>query len=734
MQSNRNQHNFSALLLIITVFSFGLIFLRFSQIMVHGEIDGRDLEENIERLYTKNHTIQANRGTIYDRYGNPIAIDATSYKMIGVLTDKWSTENSPQHVTDVDAVADVIAEHINLSAKEVKDFLNLNVDQIEFGSSGNDLSYHTALNIKADLEEKDLTGIIFEEKQKRLYPNGTFASHSVGLALYPEDETEADVEEKQLVGEMGLEQSFNDLLTGQNGMRTYKKDSFGYLIPSLAYEEIDPVNGDDLYLTLDHKLQAHLETILDQVNKEHEPKNMTVTVMNPKNGEILASGQRPSFNATTLENIDASWQNLLVEYAFEPGSTIKILTMAAAIEEGVFHPNKYFKSGTIEAYGATISDHVPAGWGWISYLEGLARSSNLLFVELVDEMGHDVWKEYLDAYGFGKNTGMLLPNETPGYNSYEWELDKVSTGFGQGMSVTPVQMLQALSAIANEGEMVRPKLAAKTADYQTNEETIIESEVKQSKISKESAELALDYLKQSTEMEQSIARGFLKDGYSISAKTGTAQIYDAELGKYSGSRYVYSVAAMLPAEDPQYLLYITVQEPTPTEDAPTGSQVVQKVYHQVLNRIIDFNEDVTEGEQETSHIQYVSAPSFLDMSSTEAADELVAMGYDYSVIGTGEEIVQQLPYPDTPLFDEQQIILMTNGAATIPDLTDWSRNDVLKIAELTGSNFVFEGEGYVVGQSLAEGAYMEPGLEITVILSPNASGDIPAATPVNEEE
>ena len=408
--------------------------------------------------------------------------------------------------------------------------------------------------------------------------------------------------------------------------------------------------------------------------------------------------------------------------------------MAAAIEEGVFDPGKYFKSGTIEAYGATISDHVPAGWGWISYLEGLARSSNLLFVELVDEMGHDVWKEYLDAYGFGDHTGMLLPNESPGYNSYEWELDKVSTGFGQGMSVTPVQMLQALSAIANDGEMVRPKLAAKTVDHQTKDETIIETEVKQSKISKESAQLALDYLKQSTELEESIAGGFRKEGYSISAKTGTAQIYDTDLGRYSGSRYVFSVAAMLPAEDPQYLLYITIQEPTVTSDAPSGSLVVQKVYHQVLNRIIDFNEDVTEGEQESSHIQYVSTPSFLDMSNREAAAALSEAGYDYSIIGTGEEIVQQLPYPDTPLFDEQQIILMTNGAATMPDLTDWSRNDVLKIAELTGSNIAFEGEGYVVAQSLAERAYMEPGMEIIGTLSPKASGDIPVAHPVNEEE
>ncbi|HLR91633.1 MAG TPA: penicillin-binding protein, partial [Atopostipes sp.] len=137
MNSNRNRHNFSALLLVITFFSFALIFLRFSEIMVHGEIAGEDLEENVERLYTSNHTLQANRGTIFDRFGNPIAIDATSYKMIGVLTDKWSSENNPQHVTDADAVAEVLSAHINLSKEEVMDYLTRDADQVEFGAAGN---------------------------------------------------------------------------------------------------------------------------------------------------------------------------------------------------------------------------------------------------------------------------------------------------------------------------------------------------------------------------------------------------------------------------------------------------------------------------------------------------------------------------------------------------------------------------------------------------------------------
>ena len=717
MNSKQNRHNFSALLLVLTVFSFGLMFLRFSQIMVQGEINGEDLEENVERLYTSNYTLQANRGTIYDRFGNPIALDATSYKMIGVLTDKWSSENNPQHVEDKEKVATILSEHINLSYDEVLNYLNRETDQVEFGSAGNNLSYHTADSIRKELKAEKLSGVIFEEKQKRLYPNGTFASHTVGLAQYPEKAEEDGDNDKQLVGMMGLEQTYNDLLTGKNGHKTYQKDSFGYLVPGLDHEEVEPVDGDDLYLTLNHKLQTHLETILDKVQDENKPKAITATVLSPENGEIIASAQRPSFNATTLDNIDQSWQNLLSEYTYEPGSTMKVLTLAAAIEEGVFSPDKYYESGTTKIHGGVVRDYKPEGWGWISYLEGVSRSSNTLFVKLVEDMGHDVWKEYLDAFGFGETTGLNIPNEQKGDNPYAWPLQKVNTSFGQGISVTPAQMLQAFSAIANDGEMMQPNFVGKSVDSQNGEETDHDPSSSGHPISKETAELTLSYLSEATEMEDAVAQNYKKEGQEIAAKTGTAQLVDPDTGGYSSSKYIYSVVSILPADDPKYVVYITVQEPEYTEDAGSGSEVVQKIYHPLIDRITDFTEESMEDEKVDENLQYVETPSYLDKNSEEAIEELEETDQNYTLIGNGEEVVQQFPYPDTPLFEDQQIILMTNGAATMPDLTGWSRNDVLKVAELTGADIVFEGEGYVVDQDLPADSYMDPGTEITVTLS-----------------
>lgn len=717
MNFDKNRKNFSAFLLIITFFSFSLIFLRFSQIMVQGEIDGEDLEENVESLYTRNTTIRANRGTIYDRFGNPIALDAKAYKMTGVLTDKWSSEGNPQHVSDKQGIADVLAQHINLDRKDILKQLNKDLDQVEFSSAGNNLSYHTVQNIKSELESKKLKGIVFEERQKRLYPNGTFASHTVGLAQYKKQDEDENTGGKELTGISGLENTFNDLLTGENGKEIYKKDSFGYLIPKLENEEVDPENGDDLYITLNHKLQAHLEVILDEVQGENNPKAITATVMDPKSGDILANAQRPSFNATTLEDIE-TWQNLFSEYTFEPGSTMKVLTLAAAIEEGVFDPNNYFESGTKKIHGGNVRDYNPKGWGWISELEGLSRSSNVLFVNLVEKMGHDVWKEYLDAYGFGRKTGIDLPNEQAGTNPYEWPLQKVNTAFGQGVSVTPVQMLQAFDSVANQGEMLEPKLIKKSVKSTTGAENIYEPIKLESPISKEAAKKTLAYLKEATEMENAVAAGYKKEGYSIAAKTGTAELVDPETGRYSTTKYIHSVISMFPAENPEYLVYITVQEPNYTEDARTGSEVVQKIYHPLVDRIIDFTQEIgSDGSIDSENIEYINTPSFLDGTVDEAIESVSELDNKYTLIGTGDEVVQQLPYPDTPLFNDQQIILMTNGATTMPDLTNWSRNDALKIAELTGTEMKFIGEGYVVQQGLTVGSYMEPGIEIAITLS-----------------
>lgn len=712
----RNRKIIAVFLYLACFIIFGFVALRFSWIMVKGEINGEDLIQNIDNLYSRKTVIQANRGTIYDKNGNPIAMDASSYKMVAVLTDKWSSPTRPQHVQKPEKVAKVLAKYISMSEEEILKRLTQESDQVEFSSAGNNLSYDIVSQIQEELDKQELTGINFEDKKTRLYPNGTFASHTIGLAQRQSDD-EDDMAYQQLKGIMGLEQAYDDILKGTNGTSEYKKDRYGYVIPGQEEQKKEAVDGSDIYLTLDRRLQVLLENVMDKVEKEHSPQKMTATLMKAKTGEILATAQRPSFNGTTKEGIDQSWQNLLVEYAFEPGSTMKVMTLAASIQEGTFHPNNSFMSGKVSVAGGTVHDFNPNGWGPISYLEGLARSSNVAFVHQVEEMGFDTWKKYLDNYDFGEAVGMNLPNEYSGSNKYEWPLEKVNTAFGQGLSVTPAQMMRAFSAIANKGEMVKPYLVDHISNKETNEMTQFEPEYTKSLISKETAEKTLNYLTETINNEHGTAKGYKIDGYEIAAKTGTAQLYNPDTKQYysGGSNYIYSVVGMAPVDDPDVILYVTVQQPD-FNGVGHGSEVVQKIFNPVMKRALEY---MSAGDEEsTDTIQSETMPNLIDSSALEAVAQMQNKNLNSAVIGAGDKIVQQFPLEGSTLYDEQKTILLTNGAMTLPDMNGWSRSDVMKVAEMTGVEFEFEGEGYVSKQEFAPNSFIEPGKKVKISLSP----------------
>lgn len=713
----KNRKIMAVFLFLLSFVLFLVFSARFSYIMVKGEVDGENLSHNVNNLYTRSSVLQAKRGSIYDANGSPIAVDASSYKMIAVLTDAWSENpNDPQHVIDKERTADVLAQYIAMSKEEILERLNReNVAQVEFGSAGNNLSY----DAKSKIEAEDLTGIRFEDKPTRLYPNGIFASHLVGLAQSASSEDENT--HGELTGIMGIEQAYDSVLKGKDGALEYKKDRFGYAIPGEEAKVEEAVDGKDVYLTLDKSLQVFLETTLSQVEEEHDPTALTATLMDAETGEILASSQRPTFNATTKENIDETWQNLLVEYTFEPGSTMKVLTLAAAIEEGVYNPNEYFKSGSVEVGGGIVRDVNRQGWGTISYLEGLARSSNVAFVNLVEKMGYDTWKEYMDAFGFGQTTDIELLNENAGANPYEWPLQKANTTFGQGVTVTVPQMLQAFSAVANDGNMVKPHFVSKIADPAAGEEKAMETEVVGTPISKEAANLALDYLKEPVYSEHGTARNYQIEGYELAAKTGTAQLVNPETGRYyeGGNNFVYSAVGMAPADDPKLILYVTVQQPQLGNGVTHGSGVVQKVFKPVMKWALDYKQM---GETESvAEVNMQKMPKVTELSPEEAASQLKETGMDVAVIGTGDTVVQQYPYSEASVYPYQKGVLMTNGAMTMPDLTGWSKNDALKASELTGIPFEFEGEGYVSLQSLPPGANMHSEETITFTLAPLSS-------------
>lgn len=670
-----------------------LIFgIRLTQIMVFGTVNGQDLSEQAQNLYDRSSILSAQRGTIYDVGGNPLAMDATSYSLYAVLTDEWSEPEDPQYVVDKKNTAQVLSQYIDLTADEILERLNTqDASQVEFGTAGQDLTY---ADMKA-IDDQNLPGIMFNETPTRMYPNGVFASHLIGYAEYMEAGTAID---SRLTGQMGLELSMDGILKGTNGRKSYQSSSTNVELSGTGQVEEETTDGSDAYLTLDSRLQTYLETLMTEVDEKYEPTSMTVMLVEPETGEIVAASQRPTFNLETKEGIDDMWQNLLVEKAYEPGSTIKVLTVAAAIEEGVFDPDSFYDSSPVTMGDSTIADYNGIGWGVITELEGLSQSSNTLMIHLVKEMGYDVWESYIREFGLLQETGSGFANEASGSMNYDYEADKVTTGFGQGIYVTPYQMMQAFTAIANDGNMMKLQLVNRYEEDGTMQ--VVEPEVVSSPISKETANKTLEYLQSVVYADTGTGAAYDLVGYTVSAKTGTAEVFNLETNTYEAglTKYLYSVVGFVPSEDPQYVLYITVEQPKNLET--TASDMMTKIYTPLLTRALEYN---ALGDSES--VVTATVPDVSGLTVGEAQQNLSDASFvNVEVIGDGEKIVSQTPAVNEEVSVTQPIFLMSDDTnPTMPDFTGLNASASQALTSLLGIEVELEGEGVVVGQSIAVG-------------------------------
>ena len=573
-------------LMAIAFFLFLIFSFNFFKIMVLGQSHGIDLRKELDKKITHSTLLKAKRGNIYDAGGSPIAVDATNYSVFAVLTDQWDKEKK-DYVQDISKTAQTLSKYIDMKPAEIEKILSQkNVSQVEFGSAGKNLSVET----KEKIEKESLPGIKFTENLSRYYPNGIFASHLIGYTDVEKQEFDGKTVE-QLVGKMGIEALYNATLTGKPGEVTSRLDGNGYVISGSEMVTEQPKDGNDLYLTIDKKMQTYLESLVSQVDEKYIPKQLTAMLVDPKTGNIVAATQRPTFNGTTKEGISTMWNNLLMDEAYEPGSTMKVLALAAAINEGVFDPNEKYDSGKIKIFKDLVSDYNKVGWGRITYLEGLAHSSNVAFVHIVQKIGVEKWKQYLDLFGFGQSTKSGFINEASGLNSYNSYLQQLTTGFGQGISVTAFQMVQAFTAIANQGEMKKLRIVDHEFRPSTNT-TINFSENSLGQVIKpETAKKTLEYLHQATMMKDGTANGFNIEGEEVAAKTGTAELVNPDTGKYYsyGSNYIYSVVGFAPAKDPKYILYITLKQPQNNPYGAGGSTLIKEIFNPMMKRALDYS-------------------------------------------------------------------------------------------------------------------------------------------------
>ncbi|HAP7805766.1 TPA: penicillin-binding protein [Enterococcus faecium] len=688
--------------IILFATSIGLFFLfavRFSYIVIGGHVAGTSLAEKTKQLYQGSEVVKAKRGTIYDRNGVALAEDASSYSIKAILSKTYTSGDKKLYVEEknFDKIAEIL--HKNLSIDK-KDALNILEDgakkelyQVEFGSYGKNISQETKQNIEADMKKEGVAGLYFVDHQARMYPNGVFSSHFIGYAV-------PDKDENGLVGKLGLESAYNDILSGKDGKIIYQKDNFQNPLPGTVAEEEKAVDGQDIYTTLDSRLQSYLETLMDQVNEEYQPEELTAVLMKAKTGEILAMGQRPTFNPETMEGLtgkDAIWRNFLVQDSYEPGSTMKVFTTAAAIEEGEFNENETFQSGKIQVEDATINDHDFGEKGVLTMRQALSWSSNVGMVILEQRLGGR-WYNYLQKLGFGQSTHSGLDDEVNGALPTLNIVDRAMSAYGQAVGVTNFQMMKAFTSIANNGTMIQPRYISKVVDPQTGEERTTQTEVLGQPFSKETTEKVREYMKDVVESENygSAYGVYSVPGYNVSAKNGTAQIASDTGGYQTGdTAYLYSIVEMVPSEDPDYVLYLTMKHPK-TYDR----MALAKIANPLMKRAMDFKETEEDSDTETK-TEKVSVADYRNLEADVAAADAQKSGLQPVVIGNGKKVQKQSTANGDQLISGEKLILYTGGDKLMPDVTGWSKADIMKLGKILGIEVSFDGDGYCVKQELA---------------------------------
>lgn len=673
----------SNLALICALFAFGLLIARMSQLALSEEIDGVNLQEFASKRITKKTTISASRGTIYDTSGNVLAQDVSSYTLIAYLDPSRTTnENNPQHVVDKKNTALVLSAILEMDYDTVLGYLSKeNVYQTEFGPKAKGLNEIT----KDRIVEAKLPGIDFIETTKRYYPYGDFASYLIGYAKQDPDGS--------LIGELGIEKTYNESLTGTDGYSIYQKDRNGYKIAGTDEYREEAVDGSSIYLTIDSNVQFFVEKAIDTYSN-YKYEELDIVVANAKTGKILAYASNPSFDPN-VRNI-TNYLDGITAVAFEPGSTMKIFTYMAALEAGVYDGDKLYQSGSYKATdGTLISDWNKVGWGKISYDKGFIYSSNTAVAHLIsNDLEPLYFKNYLLKLGFGSKTGIGGSLEASGKIGFKYETEILNATFGQGITTTPIQYIKALTSIANDGVLLQPYIIDKVVD--SNGEIVSEGKRKElGTVAKtETIEYIKDLMWHTINDSDGAGSSYRLSGYNLIGKTGTAQIAGTGGSGYleGNSNLNRSVALMFPKDDPEIIIYGVVKKGDTT-------YALSNVVKDVIKNISKYY-NIYDAEDEEKDKNNYQLENYLNKDLESVLKELEEVGIKPIVLGNGDTIINQYP-KKIVVGSEDKVFLVTNSEEiTMPNLIGYSKSEVIALCELLNIEYVINGNGYVKSQSI----------------------------------
>lgn len=684
---------FLVFFIAISAISVNVFVLTIMGIHTHSNTNMADLAKQV---HIKESMLPANRGQILDRSGMIIAEDVTTYKIIAYLSDtRIGFNNQPAYVVDKEATAKALSEIIYTSEASILELLNRNLFQTELGVAGRNLT----LSQKQAIEALNLPGLEFEMTQSRHYPQGVFASHLIGIAQY-------DLSTNLIDGKTGLELTLNPFLSGINGTVRYQSDSAGFIYKDMLYEETLPTHGSNVITTLDRGIQETLELSLEQTMREHNASMAVSIVMNIQTAEIIAYGHAPSFDPN-LQNIE-SYVDLNAQSALEPGSVMKSFLWASLIESGRYDPtvevqSKVYYMGienglptylpTRTGAYATITNYAHIDHGIVNFDVSFNKSLNTTVgIILSNYLKPSEYISTLDKMSLFENLNVYGLRSVDGHKLDQYPIEMISMGFGQGSTITPLNMISAYQAILNQGQHIQPSIVKQIVNSTSGEVLFNNTPTLLEKVFSETTSEKMRHLLRSA-VTDGTGRHYQIAETQIIAKTGTAEVPSAE-GGYANDEYYYSIMAALPYDNPQYLVYYGFT----AKDAVKPHQNVDA--QKALLRKVAVSMNITE-DQSSDETSVIHIPSFVNKSVAQYQSFVNENQLKTLILGDGNQITHLSIAPNSKVLSTSLILAQTNGPITkMPYVIGLNVNEARHLARFASLDIEIIGEGNIVSSNI----------------------------------
>lgn len=722
-KKNKKIIGYKSRLYIVSIIVFcllGFLVLRLAWLTL---VSGRALEAKANSEWQKEISVTAKRGDILDRNGSVLVSSANVYRI------DFDLDSVRNHIKENDLTMDDIAV-------EIADVTGLEVDEVlkalnKKNSDGSDASYAPLVRgvTKAVADSADdlgIYGLIVSRDVKRYYPNGNFLASALGGI------------NSEGTGLTGIELQYDDYLAGIAGMKIGSYDSWGNRLPFDTYKFTPAIDGSDIITTVDENLQYIAEKIAQKGLEENNAKGVHVLIMDPNNGEVLAMVNKPDYDPnnpfsgyegfdgeTDNDKIQNMWRNWLVSDTFEPGSTFKTVTMIAALEKGLVSDSDTFVcNGSVKFGNTTVHCWKREGHGTQTLAEVLKNSCNVGMMEIGERLGIENLNEYIYKLGFGKTTGIDLPGEASGIvksSDTVSAIDLATISFGQTNTVTAMQLMTAFNAIANGGDLIQPHIVKEISHEDESGNRVIDETikptVKKDVLSDESTALLRSYLERTVTKDG--PDGSFVQGYNVGGKTGTAQKVDPTTGTYSTDKYISSMIALAPVENPQITVFIAVDEPS--NGAYYGGEVAAPLMKELFEEVFKYM-DSPLAKERFSIYKNVIIPDVRGKSIEEAKQILKENGLEAEVKGNGKTVVSMETYPGSTVKEGTTISITAkdNGQVEkeiiMPDLKGSTEEFATSVLDNLGLVYEFQGEGTVDSQSIANGNKVVKGTKVTITL------------------